>query len=105
MNPHLESQELDLRELMDTDITTIKLLKGSSKLDSLDITKAPLRSLIWTKEITTLRNQLKDTTLRNLTQENPPLQESFRSNFSLKFIKLCLQNEALRPFKNVHKAA
>jgi len=48
INPHLESQELDLRGLTDIDIITTKLLKGSSKLGSLDIAKAPLKSLIWT---------------------------------------------------------
>ena len=47
MNPHLESQELDLRGLMDTGITTTKLLKSLSKL-GLDTVKAPIRSLIWT---------------------------------------------------------
>jgi len=47
MDPHLESQELDLRGLMDIDITTTKVLKGSSKLGSLGTAKATLRSLIW----------------------------------------------------------
>jgi len=47
MDPHLESQKLDLRGLMDMAIATTKLLKGSSKPGSLDTTKATLRSLIW----------------------------------------------------------
>jgi len=77
MDPQLGSQELDLRGLMDTNITTTKLLNGSSKLGSLDTAKATLSGLIWTKEITILRIQLGDTALRILTQDNAPLQESF----------------------------
>ena len=73
MGPHLESQELDLRGLMDIDITTTKVLKGSSKLGSLGTAKATLRSLIWAKEITTLGNQLRNIALRNLTKDNPRL--------------------------------
>jgi len=56
MNPRLESEELYLRGLMDTDLTTTKLLKGSSKLRLFDTAKAPQRILIWSQEITTLRN-------------------------------------------------
>jgi len=43
-----EESRARLKGLMDTNITTTKFLKGSSKLGSLDTAKAPLRSLIWT---------------------------------------------------------
>lgn len=81
MNPHLRDLGVELRRLNGYRKSPPLKLLSFPPIRPLRYSKAPLRNAIWTQELTTLRNQLRATTV-GVWHQNPFSQESLHSNFS-----------------------